>query len=233
MRSDSDKFSVIIPVLNEEENIAACLQNVRSCLPKAGIIIVDAGSSDKTVSIASQADVLVFLSKKGRGTQLNTGARQANGQILLFLHADTRLPQDTSSQLNKFFQDNRVKIGTFRLRYDLNHWFLNLSAYFTRFDSVFTNFGDRCIVVRKDFFQGLGGFPEWPLFEDIHFLRLCRSKTKVFTFPGPVITSARRYKHNGVIRQQLLNTSLVLQYLLGANPLKLAQKYNISMDKPV
>ena len=111
------------------------------------------------------------------------------------------------------------------MRFDLKHWFLNISGYLTRFDSILTRFGDQCIVVRKDFFNELGGFPDWPLFEDVEFLRRARKRTRIQSFPLEVVTSARRFKKNGIYRQQIFNGLLVLQYLLGADVKKLAEKY--------
>src|SRR5262249_18424664 len=133
----------------------------------------------------------------------------------------------TFSVLTRFFQDSSVKIGTFRLSFDHPNSWLRFYAFFTRFDSMFTRFGDQCIAVRKSFFEELGGFPDWPLFEDVHFLRTARKKTRIVSFPASVVPSARRFSRIGMIRTQLLNGWLVLQYLLGVSPQKLAAQYSI------
>lgn len=127
--------------------------------------------------------------------------------------------------LNDFFSNPKVMIGTFRLRFDSDNWFLKLCGYFTRFDSLLTRFGDQGIVVRRSLFDELGGFPEWPLFEDVDFLRKARRKTKIYSFPLEVLTSARKFKKNGPIRQQIKNGILILKYLAGVTPEKLAKEY--------
>ena len=127
--------------------------------------------------------------------------------------------------LDEFFSDPKVLIGSFRLRFDDDHWFLRLSGYCTRFDSILTRFGDQGIVLRRNFFDELGGFPEWSLFEDVDFLRRARSKTKIHSFPAEVVTSARTFKLNGPIRQQVKNGILILKYLAGVPPEKLAKEY--------
>lgn len=218
-------FSVIIPTFNEERSIISCVNRVRFLDPSVEIIIVDGGSVDNTVDLARQQDARVVMTTKGRGIQCNRGAACASGTILLFLHADTRLPDGAFSLLRSFFRRNETKVGTFRLAFDTSHWLLRSYAYFSRFDSLFTRFGDQCIVVRRDFFESLGGFPDWPLFEDIHFLRLARRETRVYSFPMTVTTSARRYLKNGIVKQQLRNSLLVARFLLKSPVADLALRY--------
>ena len=160
-----------------------------------------------------------------RGAQCNAGANQAKGGVLIFLHADTLLPTEAFNVLSNYFANHRLQIGTFRLAFDENDWLLRAYAAFTRFDSIFTSFGDKCIVVRKSFFEEIGGFPNWLLFEDVHLLRMARRRTKIFSFPATVTTSARRFLKVGTIRTQLINGWLILQYLLGVSPNKLAAQY--------
>ena len=218
-------FSVIIPVLNEAAHIAACIERLRILDSSVQIIVADGGSCDQTPLIAEKAGAQVIRSQPGRGVQCNYGAKNAAGSIFIFLHADTFLPQEAFVVLNTFFADPKVKIGTFRLRFDSENWFLKLCGYLTRFDSILTRFGDQCIVVRRSFFEELGGFPEWPLFEDVDFLQRARGKTKIYSFPFEVITSARKFKENGPIRQQVRNGILVFKYLIGISPFQLAKEY--------
>jgi len=102
---------------------------------------------------------------------------------------------------------------------------LQKPAWFSRFDSVFTRFGDQGIVVRRPFYEQLGGFPPWPLFEDVEFLRRARRLTRGWSFPADVTTSARRFRRHGVLRQQLQNTRLLLRFLAGTSPERLAAEY--------
>jgi len=219
-------FSVIIPARNEEERIETTIRSVRKIRPDAQIIVCDGDSTDRTVERALAMNVTIVRSKCGRGIQCNEGARKAAGGILLFLHADSVLPQNAFPLLDQFFSDVRVQVGTFRLQFDTPHWLLKTYALFTRFDSLFTRYGDQCIVVRRSFFDELGGFPDWPLFEDVHFLQSARRRTKIISFPSSVITSARRFQRLGVLRTQWINVCLFSRFLLKTPPDKLAKIYH-------
>ncbi|MFC1892752.1 TIGR04283 family arsenosugar biosynthesis glycosyltransferase [Chloroflexota bacterium] len=218
-------FSVIIPTLNEEEVIRSCIDKIREIDQNVEIIVADGGSSDNTVEIAMAQNVKVCLSEKGRGRQCNAGADIASGEILVFLHADTELPATAFDLLNEYFQDSKIQVGTFRLRFDYNHWMLRLCSIHSRFECTLTRFGDQCIVVRRSFFDGIGGFPRSPLFEDLGFIRKAGKKARIHRFRGTVQTSARRFLRNGILRQQLLNSWCIFLYFLGINPEKLALLY--------
>ena len=218
-------ISVVVPALNEAARLAASLANVRASLPAAEIIVVDGGSTDGTPHLAATAGVGVLSSRRGRGVQLAAGAAQARGQLLVFLHADTELPRDASAVLASAFARPEVQLGTFRLAFDEAGLFLRAGAWLTRFDSVFTRFGDQTIVVRRELYQHLGGFSPWPLFEDVDFLRRARRVTRVWSFPSYVTTSARRFRQRGPLRQQWFNTRLLLRFLSGTPPDKLAAHY--------
>ncbi len=218
-------YSVIIPTFNEATRIAGTLARVRACLPQAEILVVDGGSADRTVDLASGERTAVARTQPGRGLQCRAGAAAARGSILLFLHADSVLPGDAAQVLATFFARPRVQIGTFRLAFDDPHPFLRVSSWFTRFDSVFTRFGDQGIVVRREFYERIGGFPPWPLFEDVELLRRARRVTRVHSFPAILITSARRFRERGPVRQQARNARLLLRFLAGAKPEDLAREY--------
>ena len=219
------RFSVVIPTLNEESNIRECVLNVRHLDSEAEVIVADGGSTDRTVQIAREAGAVVCRARCGRGTQMNTGAALASGDILLFLHADTRLPPNTFDVLADFFRNGNVQVGTFRVTYAPNHVALALYSILARYDTILSSFGDQCIVVRKQFFTLLGGFPDWPLFEDVHLLRIARTKTRIYKFPATVTTSSRRLQQNGVVRQLARDVWYVVRYLRGMPPEQLAAKY--------
>ena len=219
------RFTVVIPTLNEEGIIGEQVGRVQALEPGVEVIVADGGSEDATGSRAAAAGASVVQGARGRGSQLNAGAAQATGDVLLFLHADTRLPAGTFALLRGRFAGEGIQIGTFRLAFDRKHWLLAVYTFFSRFDSVFTTFGDQCIVVRRSFFEALGGFPEWPLFEDVALLQKARRRTRVHSFPAAVVTSARRFEQEGIVRQSLRNGWYVLQYLWGASPWELAAKY--------
>jgi rSAM/selenodomain-associated transferase 2 len=218
-------YSVIIPALNEAERIVQTIRSLCAEMGAAETIVVDGGSSDETAALSRREGARVLAAHRGRGIQCNAGARAAAGEILIFLHSDTRLPHGALELLNQYFAHPQVQIGTFRLQFDHPHWLLRFYAAFTRFDSIFTRFGDQAIVVRKSFFQKIGGFPDWPLLEDVHLLRRARRVTKIHSFPARVVTSARRFLKMGIVRCQLLNGWLILQYLLGRSPAQLAAQY--------
>jgi len=219
-------FSVIIPACNEQERIENTISSLRRLHPDAEIILSDGESTDETAQRAGRMSIPVVLSKRGRGIQCNAGARNASGEILLFLHADSLLPANAFPILEEYFRNPRVQIGTFRLQFDRSHWLLRAYAIFTRFDSLFTRYGDQCIVVRKSFFHALGGFPDWPLFEDVHFLRTARRRTKIVSFPAAVTTSARRFERLGILRTQWINICLFARFLLKTPPEELAKIYD-------
>lgn len=218
-------FSVIIPAHNEESLISAALEDLRRFGPEIEIIVVDGSSSDATAHIARQKGAKVVCCPRNRGLQCNAGAREARGGVLVFLYADTRLPDDAVVRLREAFDEPAVKAGVFRLSFDLDHWVLRFYSFCNRFDSVLTRFGDQCIVARRDFFFEIGGFPAWPLFDDSEFLRKARRLTRVRRFPSAIVTSSRKFRQNGMLRQYLHDAWLMVQYLFGASPFDLARKY--------
>jgi rSAM/selenodomain-associated transferase 2 len=225
----STRFSVIIPAFNEIDWIPRILSHLRSLDAAAQIIVADGGSSDGTTEAAARQGAEVIRCSRGRGSQCNAGSHIAKGETLMFLHADTLLPPNAFSLLEDYFANPRVEIGTFRLSFDDPDPVLRAYAALTRFDSMFTRFGDQCIVVRRSFFSKIGGFPNWPLFEDVQFLRQARRITKVYSFPACVLTSSRRFLQLGVFRTQILNVKLFAKYLLGMPPHILLEQYEKSL----
>lgn len=222
-------YSVVIPTLNEASRVGDCVHWVRSLAPRAQVIVADGGSTDGTANNAQQAGAQVIQTGSGRGLQCNVGAKNAAGDILLFLHVDTRLPRNAFEVIEACFSNDRVQIGTFRLRFDWPHPILRLYSLFSTIDTIFTRFGDQCIVVRKRFFYKLGGFPDWPLFEDVALLQEARRHTRVYSFPATVVTSARRYRRYGVVGQQLKNLRYMRMYLSGVPVEEIAERYRQDM----
>lgn len=196
--------------------------------PEAEVIVVDGGSRDETVVLARAAGARVIESFPGRGHQMQVGAAAATGEWWLFLHADTLLPLDGDRVLEAFVVTGRDRVATFRLHFDDPHWFLAACAWFTRFDTVWTRFGDQGIVVHRELYEKLGGMPEWPLFEDVEFLRQARRLAPVVSLPAAVTTSARRFRQHGLLRQQWINGRLLAKFLRGGSPWALARDYGLS-----
>jgi rSAM/selenodomain-associated transferase 2 len=206
--------------------------SVRQHLPGAAIVVVDGRSSDETAAIAAAAGAEVMASDRGRGRQCRAGAANVRSEWMLFLHADTSLPSNAREVIAGFTARPAASIATFRLRFDQSHFFLRACCWFTRFDSVFTRFGDQGILIRRTFYEQLGGFPDWPLFEDVALLQRARALTRIHSLPACVTTSARRFRDHGPLRQQMQNARLLLRYLLGASPEDLAREYRTGGPEP-
>lgn len=156
---------------------------------------------------------------------MNHGARMATKNTFCFLHADTTLPANAHDVLSAFFSRREVRIGSFNLRFDHHHPLLSVYELFACLDTRFTRFGDQCIVVRRDFFEAIGGFPEWPMFEDVELLTKARKVATIHAFPADVVTSARSFVRDGIIRRQIKNGLLLGRFLLGASPELLSEEY--------
>ncbi|MBI1938942.1 MAG: TIGR04282 family arsenosugar biosynthesis glycosyltransferase [Ignavibacteriales bacterium] len=195
------------------------------------IIVSDGGSSDNTIEICKREKVILVTSGKGRGDQLNKGATAANGEILLFLHADTFLPDNAFELLDEFFMNDKNKICRFLLGFDIDHWFLDLCVSFSRYSFPFTQFGDSSIVVRKSFFEKLGGYPPISSFEDVEFFKRAAKSGNISILHSSVDSSSRRFIQNGPIRQKLIDFMLFAGYLLKLNPELMTRFYNKKIKK--
>ena len=219
-------ISVIIPTRNEETNIAMAIERTATMSPHE-VIVVDGGSTDNTVSIAEGCECVVISSAAGRAAQQNTGARQATGDVLLFLHADYWFESNPADQINERLKDERVAGGAFVHRIDSKGLLFRLIE---RGDSLRVQlwgsaYGDQGIFVRRQVFEELGGFPEVRLMEDVLFMRLLRKHSRIALLPGPLKTSARRWQKHGVIRQTLRNWSILTAEKFGVSPDRLAAYY--------
>lgn len=228
-----NSLAVVIPTLNEAAVIHRTVTTTKIRLPGACVLVVDGGSTDGTPAIAAEAGAKAFDGSRGRGAQCHAGALQATTEWLLFLHADTTLPSDAAAAVACFVERPKTQIATFRLTFDQPGWFLRACCWFTRFDSVFTRFGDQGILIRRSFYHEIGGFPEWPLFEDVALLQRARRRAKIHSLRAAVTTSARRFQANGHVRQQWLNARLLARYLCGASPHVLAEDYRTSRRRVI
>jgi rSAM/selenodomain-associated transferase 2 len=219
------RLSIIIPTLNEAEHLPLTLRRARDAWPEAEVLVVDGGSADGTLAAAEGAGARVVCSPAGRGLQMRRGAEEATGDWLFFLHADTRVPREACELGECFMAGTPDRVATFRLRFDSSRWFLRCCGWFTRFDTVWTRFGDQGILVSREHYERLGGMPAWPLFEDVEFLRRARRLAPVVSLPAAVVTSARRFEQRGYWRQQWLNTRLLIKFLRGESPIRLAALY--------
>lgn len=228
-------LSVVIPTRRFTEGLRGRIGETLQAVPAKEIVVVEpddlASTAGETTASAdmrrgdSACEIRRMSAPRGRGPQCNAGAAAASGDLLLFLHDDTRLPREAWPLIRETFGDPGVGGATFRLRFDKAHPLLRLYGYFSRFESVLTTFGDQGIVIRRRLLEKLGGFPDWPLFEDVELTRRLRRHSRLKKLPAAVTTSAARFEHNGMLRQQLLNSWLMLRFLAGTPAERLALRY--------
>lgn len=218
--------SVIVPVLNEAARIEFFL---RDLLRRAGgfeVIVVDGGSTDGTPSIVERFPRVTLLKTgPGRAKQMNAGAARAQGEVLLFLHADTFIPPDAGAHIGQAMGDDFVVGGSFSLAFDRRAFLLDVYSRFSRINHVLFTYGDQAFFVRRAAFRALNGFKEIPLMEDVEIQMRLRKMGRFVKISEPVVTSARRFVQGGLFRQQLRNVVLVCLYRAGVSPWFLKRFY--------
>ena len=220
------EISVVVPVLNEAANIEKSLQNLEQIGGIKEVIVVDGGSSDNTITLATPY-ARVIRAPQGRAWQMNAGAREAAGGILLFLHADTAITREGIELLRQLMADPGVVGGCYKLCFDDRSLLFKLIALGSnlraRLGKIY--FGDQGIFVRREIFIEINGFPEVPLMEEWGFCRKLRQKGRLVQLPARVTTSSRRWHKYGVWKTILLMHRLKLLYLLGVSPYRLKKLY--------
>ncbi len=179
-RALREGISVVIPALNEAESLPAALASVGRS-DEVETIVVDGGSVDETLSVAQSLGAKAIRGSKGRGTQMNRGAAEANGDILLFLHADTRLPPYWADHVRRELAYPGVSGGAFRFRTDGQAWSFRIIECLANLRATWFQmpYGDQALFVRADLFRQMGGFPDLPVMEDFEFVRQVRSRGRV------------------------------------------------------
>jgi rSAM/selenodomain-associated transferase 2 len=214
----AQRLSIVVPALNEAAGIRTALEALAPLRARGHeVIVVDAGSADGTAQLAAGLCDQVLTSAPGRALQMNIGARAAKGDVLVFLHADTRLPADFDIPQSSLW-------GRFDVRIEGRHPLLTVVAWSMNLRSRVTGIatGDQAMFVRRDRFPG---FPEIALMEDIALSRLLKRRARPTCLREKVLTSGRRWDSRGVLRTVLLMWSLRLLYFLGASPARLARWY--------
>ena len=220
------RISVIIPTLNEAPWLAATL----AAIPRhevAEVIVADGGSHDRTVEIARNYGAATVASLPGRGPQQNVGASLASGEILLFLHADTLLPPGFSRDIATTLAAPGVVAGAFRLAIADQRAGLRVVEFFANLRAGWLGlpYGDQALFLRAADFQALGGYAGIPLFEDAELVRRLKKRGAIRLTASSVRTSARRWQRLGILRTTVRNQLLLLGFLLGVSPLRLARWY--------
>jgi rSAM/selenodomain-associated transferase 2/rSAM/selenodomain-associated transferase 1 len=210
------RISIIIPTLNESTTIAQSLLSTRSG-SDVDVTVVDAGSRDETVELAISCGAKVINSTPGRARQMNAGAAVATGDVLLFLHADTCLPEGFDSHVRRIMAEPCAAAGAFELSIDAPLRGLRIIERLANWRSRHLQlpYGDQAIFLRAGLFRDIGGFPEIPIMEDFELIRRLRRRGRIAIARVPAITSGRRWEELGMLRTTLINQGVLLAYHLG------------------
>jgi rSAM/selenodomain-associated transferase 2/rSAM/selenodomain-associated transferase 1 len=224
------KFSVIIPVLHEAVNINRVIRHLRkidkgrSC----EIIVVDGGPRMDTLEVVEDAGAVKLSAGKGRARQMNKGAARAKGDVLVFLHADTLLPENAFRKIGEVMSSGRYKGGAFDLSIDSDRPFMRFVTWSAGLRSRITRvpYGDQAIFIRKDYFDEIGGYKDIPLMEDVELMKRVRRRGgRIHILKERALTSARKYISEGIYFSAARNHALRILYALGVKPETLAKIY--------
>jgi rSAM/selenodomain-associated transferase 2 len=220
------QLSVIIPAINEATHIGRAVKSAWNAGANE-VLVADGGSSDDSAQLAAAAGARVIVSPPGRAAQQNVAAREATGDVLLFLHADNALPANAIAQIKTAMQQSKVLHGAFRQRIEapVIGYRLLERGNAARVRWLGLPYGDQAIFIRRSVFEDAGGFPEVPLMEDLILMQRLRRRAWPVLLPGPVLVSPRRWQRHGILRQTLRNWRLTAAYSLGSTPQQLAESY--------
>ena len=228
MVRDGPTLSIVIPTLNEAASIGSVLARLQDLRRRgAEVIVIDGGSTDGTLEEARLLADRAASAPRGRASQMNAGARLARGFVLLFLHADTILPDSADRRIAEALANQACAWGRFDVRIAGRHPMLAVVAVLMNLRSRLTGIatGDQAMFVRREAFEQVGGFPDIPLMEDISLSRSLKHLSRPASLAAKAVTSGRRWEKNGLFRTVLLMWRLRLAYFLGADPAKLARRY--------
>lgn len=227
-RKEDRLLSIIIPALNEATKLERLLPHLRAICPGAEVIIVDGGSEDGTGAVARRFLWVTYLSsQRGRARQMNAGAAVANGEVFLFLHADTLLPAGANAAILEAFNDPEVAAGRFDVQFDNPRPIFTVIAFFINLRSRLTKIctGDQALFVRRETFEELGGYSDIPLMEDVELATRLKRGGAMSCLRLKVTTSARKWEQGGVLRVVLLMWALRCCYFVGVDPGRLHRWY--------
>jgi rSAM/selenodomain-associated transferase 2/rSAM/selenodomain-associated transferase 1 len=226
-------ISVIIPALNE----AACIENTLSMLTRreaTEVVVVDGGSTDGTLDLAKACGAIVLTAEPSKSGQMNTGAKVACGDILLFLHADTLLPENFEKSIISAIYKDGVAAGAFQLHINSELKGLRFIERVANWRSrhLQTPYGDQGIFVTKSLFEAIDGYPDMVIMEDFELIRRLKRRGKIVILDQSVTTSPRRWQNLGIFKTWLLNQVIAIGYMLGCPPERLADWYRREKGRP-
>lgn len=226
VQPDNYDISIVIPTLNEAGGISQTLSGLVG-LPGVEVLVADGGSEDRTVSLAAAAGAAVIAAPRGRGNQQNAGALAAQGRVLLFLHADTRLPEGFAAQIRKALGQPGVVAGAFRFAIGATGWRFRLLERCTNWRAACFGlpYGDQALFLPAARFQAMGGFREFALLEDLELVLRLRKMGRIALLPTPALTSPRRWQRLGIARTTVMNQLILLGFFCGISPARLARWY--------
>lgn len=223
-------LSIIIPVLNEAENINSLISHLRALGPSGEneIIVVDGSADSGTIKAIEDTKTVTAASEPGRGVQMNRGASLAHGDVLLFLHADTLLPPDAFELIKNALVDVRFVGGAFDLGIGSEKKIFRITERYVALRTRLTRvpFGDQAVFLKREYFEKIGGYRPIPIMEDVELMSRIRKRgDRICVIPEKVMTSVRRWEKEGVFRSTLRNWMLQLLYAIGVPPERLARFY--------
>ncbi|MEQ8907602.1 MAG: TIGR04283 family arsenosugar biosynthesis glycosyltransferase [Vicingaceae bacterium] len=233
MSKDKPVLSIIIPALNEAENLAKLLPYLRRELPGAEVIVADAQSQDESEAVAEKAGATFIRCRKMcRAVQMNTGAKEAKADLLYFLHADAFPPQGFYQKIKAALKEG-YSLGCFRFQFDSSSKILALNAYFTRFDRLMCRGGDQSLFIKKKVFEDLQGFrSDYRIMEDYEFIIRARKKYPFKIIQDDVLVSARKYKENSYLRVNFANFIVFTLFRWGAKQTTMLKAYRLLLKHP-
>jgi rSAM/selenodomain-associated transferase 2 len=219
------EISIIVPALDEEDSIRETLDALQA-FRGAEIILVDGGSTDRTLSIAENYDVRILHAPRGRGSQLKTGGAAARGDVLWFVHADTIVPPQSIELIKKALSNPLVAGGNFTIRFDGERRAARfLTWLYPNLRKLGLLYGDSAIFARREIYEKIGGFKPFPIFEDLDFVERLKKVGEIATLDAVVTTSSRRFENKSFLLTFLRWTILQILYWLGVSPEALLKIY--------